>query len=162
MQCRQNSNIEILKLDFSVKVNMKSFSKIKRTFVKPKFSWFRAAILPIFPNTYYKNESWNYNFLHCKFDEKNWYVIFIHECNRQLHFEKMGESTFQDIILVWFVKRILKQIWHKNKKFCSSFFYILEIFILNINEVYYYQSNSSLDLSLYIWTFLNAKTFLTH
>ena len=48
MQCRQNSNIEILKLDFSVKVNMKSFSKIKRTFVKPKFSWFRAAILPIF------------------------------------------------------------------------------------------------------------------
>ena len=76
--------------------------------------------------------------------------------------KKMGESTFQDIILVWFVKRILKQIWHKNKKFCSSFFYILEIFILNINEVYYYQSNSSLDLSLYIWTFLNEKTFLTH
>ena len=54
---RHDSNIEILKLEFSVKVNMKSFSKIKRTFVKPKFSWFRAAILPIFPNTYYKNES---------------------------------------------------------------------------------------------------------
>ena len=59
MQCRQDSNIEfeILKLEFRVKVNMKSFSKIKRTFVKLKFSWLRTAILPKFPNIYFKYES---------------------------------------------------------------------------------------------------------
>ena len=138
------------------------FQKSKELLLNQSFLGLELPFYQYFLTLIIRTNLENYNFLRCKFDEKNWYVIFIHECNRQLHFEKMGESTFQDIILVWFVKRILKQIWHKNKKFCSSFFYILEIFILNINEVYYYQSNSSLDLSLYIWTFLNEKTFLTH